>query len=137
MSLIYLTLYLLIISAILSLISNSSLKTHPNLVNTSHQSKSIITFLLLSLAGIPPILGFLPKLQAINSLLTNTAPIIILILISGSLINLYFYLNLILSSSTSYSPLFILKTPMLLNSSILITIALLPLITFIPSIWSP
>ena len=134
-SLNYLIAYLLIISALLILLSKSSLKTHTHLANISPQSKTIISLLLLSLAGIPPLLGFLPKLQAINSLVFNSRPIIILILISGSLINLYFYLNLILSSSSSYSSLFLLKSPHLIKSTTLFTLALLPLLILIPSTW--
>nr|ABF21342.1 NADH dehydrogenase subunit 2 [Scoloplos cf. armiger CB-2006] len=135
MSLNYLMAYLLIISALLMLLSKSSMKTHTHLANISPQSKTIISLLLLSLAGIPPLLGFLPKLQAINSLIFNSSPMIILILISGSLMNLYFYLNLMLSSSSSYSSLFLLKSPHLMKSTTLFTLALLPLLILIPSTW--
>jgi len=56
----------------------------------------IISLLLLSLAGLPPLTGFIPKLIIINILLTYSF-ITIIVLIRGSLLNLIFYLNIILN----------------------------------------
>lgn len=55
--------------------------------------------LLISLGGLPPFLGFLPKLTVLLSINNILAP---LILILGSLINLSFYLNIIFSLSLSF-----------------------------------
>jgi NADH:ubiquinone oxidoreductase subunit 2 (subunit N) len=57
------------------------------------QIQFIIILLLLSLAGLPPLTGFAPKFLAIIILYQSNAPLII-ILIIGSLINLFFYLNI-------------------------------------------
>lgn len=64
-----------------------------------------ISILLLSLAGIPPLTGFIPKWLLIQALSTSHQFLVILILI-GSYINLYFYLVLtfnLLITSTPYN----------------------------------
>ena len=82
-----------------------------------------LSLLLLSLGGLPPLTGFLPKWLVIASLDSLVTPIF---LILGSLINLFYYLNIclssalrkrnpILTSSSSLSsfPLFIISTLLL------------------------
>lgn len=54
--------------------------------------------IILSLGGIPPLTGFIQKLLVINILLNNNS-ILLVILVSGSLINLFFYLNIRLTIS--------------------------------------
>ena len=60
----------------------------------------ILTFivLLLSLGGLPPLLGFVPKLMVITNLIGVISIGLIFILILGSLINLYYYLLIVFSS---------------------------------------
>lgn len=53
----------------------------------------ILALLLLSLSGIPPLAGFVPKIIVILRL---KSIIVLMALIIGSLINLYYYLNFIL-----------------------------------------
>jgi len=53
----------------------------------------IFIVLILSLAGLPPLTGFYPKLVVIHWLATSRHVILILILM-GSYINLYYYLNI-------------------------------------------
>lgn len=62
--------------------------------------KFIIFINLLSLGGLPPLLGFLPKWLAIIVICENFP--ILLILISSSLITLYFYTRLCFSTFTLY-----------------------------------
>lgn len=82
-----------------------------------------LTLLLLSLGGLPPLTGFLPKWLVIASLDSLVTPVF---LILGSLINLFYYLNICLSSalskpnpltsssaSLSSFPLFIISTLLL------------------------
>lgn len=57
----------------------------------------LISILLISLAGLPPLTGFIPKMLAIMMLANYSTPLII-ILIIGSLINLFFYLNIIINA---------------------------------------
>lgn len=65
--------------------------THKNKIN-----KLIIPSLILSLAGLPPLLGFLSKLLILISLIHINFIIITLLLFLGTLISLFFYLNLTL-----------------------------------------
>ena len=60
----------------------------------------IITFivLLLSLGGLPPLLGFIPKWIVISNLIGIISIGLIFILVLGSLINLYYYLLIVFSS---------------------------------------
>jgi len=64
--------------------------------------------LLLSLGGLPPLTGFIPKWITIE-ILSNSNPYILIILIAGAIINLYFYLNItfniILTQSLSLNPI--------------------------------
>nr|CAD7857591.1 ND2 CDS [Olavius algarvensis] len=61
----------------------------------------MISLLLLSLAGLPPLTGFIPKLTMMNMLLTYSFMTMI-VLISGSLLNLIFYLNIMLNMLMSF-----------------------------------
>lgn len=61
----------------------------------------ILSILIISLAGLPPLTGFVPKFIVIINILT-TNYIIIFILLLGSYINLYYYLNISLSSIFSH-----------------------------------
>nr|AZQ21934.1 NADH dehydrogenase subunit 2 [Arcoscalpellum epeeum] len=63
------------------------------LLETKDLVKKFILFInLLSLAGLPPLLGFLPKFMAIDTLLDNI--MILFFLIFFSLVTLYFYTRL-------------------------------------------
>lgn len=62
----------------------------------------ILSILIISLAGLPPLTGIIPKLIVIFSIAsTTTNYLIIFILLLGSYINLYYYLNISLSSILS------------------------------------
>lgn len=60
--------------------------------------KFIIFFNLLSLGGLPPFIGFIPKWLVIQSLTINNQLITIIILIIRTLITLFFYLRLCYTS---------------------------------------
>ena len=99
LSVIYFSLYFLIILPLFLLFN----KTIKNKINDlwSKQIHSIpwiitISTILLSLGGLPPLTGFIPKLLIINILL-NYSIIATIALIFGSLLNLFFYLNISLS----------------------------------------
>nr|QLY89747.1 NADH dehydrogenase subunit 2 [Notidobia ciliaris]QNV11738.1 NADH dehydrogenase subunit 2 [Notidobia ciliaris] len=61
-------------------------------------NKMMIMTNLFSLSGLPPFLGFLPKLLTINLLLINNNYLIIIILLMTSLINIFIYLRITFSS---------------------------------------
>lgn len=82
-----------------------------NTLKLSFLEKGIISLNFLSLAGLPPIIGFLPKWLVISKTVCNNQIIIPTILIISTLIAIYFYLRIIF-------PLFILKTTKLSFHSI-------------------
>nr|UZT27128.1 NADH dehydrogenase subunit 2 [Sternaspis buzhinskajae] len=79
--------------------------------------------LLLSLAGMPPLLGFIPKLIIISLMMKSSLIILCLLLVSGSLISLFFYLNLLFNMVINNKKFFVkpaLPAPKsLINSSII------------------
>ena len=104
-TIIYFTLYsiiilpLFIIFHITSLfsISNNSFK-----ININYKIQIIVPLLLLSLRGIPPLTGFIPKWMTIL-FLAETNPLLLIILIIGSLIRTYYYLSLIFTSLINFT----------------------------------
>nr|YP_010713144.1 NADH dehydrogenase subunit 2 [Elachiptera insignis]WDA94036.1 NADH dehydrogenase subunit 2 [Elachiptera insignis] len=60
----------------------------------SKNLKFVLMFNLLSLGGLPPFLGFIPKWLIINQLTMNNQLLLTFILISFTLITLYFYLRI-------------------------------------------
>ena len=72
----------------------------------------IVLIIILSLGGIPPLTGFIQKLLVI-SILLNSNSILLVILVRGSLINLFFYLNirLTVSLNTQDNKILLLNIP--------------------------
>jgi len=96
-SIIYFTLYTIIILPlfiIFNLTNIFSISNNPFTINTNYKIQIIVPLLLLSLRGIPPLTGFIPKWITII-LLAGPNPILLLLLIIGSLIRTYYYLSLI------------------------------------------
>ena len=104
-------------------LNTSSRKTLSSILSSDLFSLRILTLLFLSLGGLPPLTGFIPKWLVISSFNTILTPFL---LITGSLINLYYYLNICLSSALrksssifysssnlSFFPLFIFSTLLL------------------------
>lgn len=124
-SLIYLRIYIAISIPLFWTLSTTSSSSNISTLNLTFAPlilKINIFLLIISLGGLPPFLGFLPKLIVIESLRTSI-PFILLILIIGSLLNLYYYLNLVFINilSSQKSPLI----PQNLNSSPLLNLLLL------------
>nr|YP_010713131.1 NADH dehydrogenase subunit 2 [Cadrema minor]WDA94010.1 NADH dehydrogenase subunit 2 [Cadrema minor] len=65
-----------------------------SLFSQSKPLKFMMMFNLLSLGGLPPFLGFIPKWLIINQLTINNQLLLTFILISFTLITLYFYLRI-------------------------------------------
>lgn len=53
--------------------------------------------LFLSLGGLPPFMGFFPKIIVVNLLISRRIIFFLIILIRGSLINIFYYLNIFLN----------------------------------------
>lgn len=96
---------------------------------------------LLSLSGLPPFLGFIPKWIIIQSLMKINAFFLIIIIIIISLITIYFYLRISYSSfilnyfeqNWNYS-IFINKTEIIITT-ILLILSLFRLIVFLNLIY--
>nr|YP_009227719.1 NADH dehydrogenase subunit 2 [Tetraclita serrata]AHX97889.1 NADH dehydrogenase subunit 2 [Tetraclita serrata] len=100
---------------------------------TQNMNEKMIIFVnLLSLGGLPPLLGFLPKWIAIMTL-KSSFPLLI-VLISSSLITLYFYTRLCFSTFTLYlqSMTWFQKNKSKKNLSMLGIFTLLSLLGIVP-----
>nr|AMO27021.1 NADH dehydrogenase subunit 2 [Amynthas sp. 2 LZ-2016] len=127
MSMLYFTIYCSLIIPLLMIMNSTNLSTSKQLTKITMMSpitQLSISILLISLAGLPPLTGFMPKMLAIMMLASYNTPLII-ILIMGSLMNLFFYLNIIINMMMSnqnvkMNPTLTLKNPstILLMSSI-------------------
>nr|YP_009671905.1 NADH dehydrogenase subunit 2 [Laomedia healyi]QCX31765.1 NADH dehydrogenase subunit 2 [Laomedia healyi] len=96
-------------SAILlfSLIKMNHLSQIINLKSTNPLLMILLSFILLSLGGLPPFLGFFPKWLIIQKLVEFNLPLILPFLIFSALGTLYYYLRII-------TPLLMIKSPKML-----------------------
>nr|QNJ33237.1 NADH dehydrogenase subunit 2 [Cnemoplites edulis] len=84
------------------------------LFNSFNQNKTLKFFFVmnfLSLGGLPPFLGFFPKWLTINNLVENNFLTLSVILITSTLVTLYFYLRVAFSTLLINSSEMIIKTP--------------------------
>nr|UJG45462.1 NADH dehydrogenase subunit 2 [Ceraclea annulicornis] len=68
------------------------------LSNFNNNYKIILLINFLSLSGLPPFLGFFPKWLVIMNLMINNHYTLMMILIMTALINLFFYLRILIST---------------------------------------
>jgi len=95
LSIIYLLLYSIItlpLFILFNIVNNKKIDDLWNKYENSILTTTIYLF-ILSTRGLPPLIGFIPKLIIIN-LLIKYSILSTIILIVGSLINLFFYLNI-------------------------------------------
>lgn len=85
--------HLIIIIGLLNQTNIYTPKDIPSLIPSSSTLKILFPLLLLSLGGLPPLLGFIPKFLVIN--LSSSSLILPVLLILGSYINIYYYITLI------------------------------------------
>lgn len=92
----YFIIYSIIVAPIfliMNLINSKTIKSIFNIFKINPVVAIIIAVALLSLAGIPPLTGFLPKLMVISKLIETNFTVLVFLLI-GTYINLYYYLNI-------------------------------------------
>lgn len=98
-SLIYFMVYTILITPLFTSLSYFNISS-PKQINKIPSNRSFLhlttIILLLSLGGLPPLTGFIPKLITII-ILTQSIKITIFILVAGSVINLFFYLNIVIN----------------------------------------
>nr|YP_009239285.1 NADH dehydrogenase subunit 2 [Amphioctopus aegina]AMM04572.1 NADH dehydrogenase subunit 2 [Amphioctopus aegina]AOX13365.1 NADH dehydrogenase subunit 2 [Amphioctopus aegina] len=99
--------------------------------NNMNKENIFIMSLILSLAGIPPMLGFLSKLMILNILLKMNMIMLPLMLFIGTLISLYFYLNLTMTMTIKSFYLFKIYK-MKINMKSILCLNLLGTTIFIP-----
>nr|YP_009529004.1 NADH dehydrogenase subunit 2 [Ichthyoxenos japonensis]ATO58519.1 NADH dehydrogenase subunit 2 [Ichthyoxenos japonensis] len=135
----YFTFYLLIVLSLFIPLHYLQLyhMTHIWNSNNLYNQISILTA-LLSLMGLPPLLGFMPKLMVITILASYPSIILMIILISSTLITLYYYLRFIMTFMFLKQPMKTFKN--LLHSSNIISmpiimnisgLMILPILNFI------
>lgn len=78
---------------IMSTINSKTIKTLHNLFKNNTVLVFAIAILILSLAGVPPLTGFIPKLIIIIKLIETNYTVLVFLLL-GTYINLYYYLNI-------------------------------------------
>ena len=132
--LIYYIIYVFLITPIFILLNSTLTKNLKNLnsiMNLRPIIKISLVIMLLSLAGLPPFTGFIPKLVVLLVIFNNGA-ILGIILIIGSLITLYFYLNvsIVLILNLRYGSIIIKNGKGLITffTTRLLSLAILPLI---------
>nr|APX40291.1 NADH dehydrogenase subunit 2 [Sphaeroderma rubidum] len=84
-------------------------------MNSNKLIKMLFIFNFFSLGGLPPFLGFLPKWLTINFLIENGFNALSLILILFTLITLYFYIRITISTLTIYVKETIISTNKIKN----------------------
>ena len=98
--LLYFLIYRVVLLAPVLLLESTNV-SHINqlpLIPVKLQNQCILFFSLLSLGGLPPFLGFLPKWVILQLSITFSFYLLALVIISTSLFTLYFYLRLIFSA---------------------------------------
>nr|APX40408.1 NADH dehydrogenase subunit 2 [Aphthona albertinae] len=88
-------------------------------LNSNKLIKMMFMYNFLSLGGLPPFLGFLPKWLVINNLTENYSYWLSFILIIFTLITLFYYIRLMFPSLTLNSQELILKSSNLTNYKII------------------
>nr|YP_010952878.1 NADH dehydrogenase subunit 2 [Quadrella coronata]WMQ53298.1 NADH dehydrogenase subunit 2 [Quadrella coronata] len=104
----YFSFYILISSSVIIFFYLFQTYTISQLSNTSSSNPYLtltLPFSLLSLGGLPPFSGFIPKWIMIQAMMTNSMFIPLFFLILSSLITIYFYLRILTPFILFYTPL--------------------------------
>nr|QBC73166.1 NADH dehydrogenase subunit 2 [Calliotropis micraulax] len=98
---IYFLVSLCLFSSMWSAEMTSFNQTSPLSLTNPKTHRLILIFMLLSLGGMPPLLGFVGKWSVINLSATMNTPLLMAPLIIGSLLSLFYYLSLLFSINFS------------------------------------
>nr|QKY63779.1 NADH dehydrogenase subunit 2 [Dipetalogaster maximus] len=101
----YLIIYSIIVIMMTTLFNSYSSFFINQMVNSSptFMEKSLIIILFLSLGGLPPFIGFMPKWLVIQSMISSNSAMVMFIMVMSALITLFYYLRLISSTLLIYS----------------------------------
>nr|AAZ06501.1 NADH dehydrogenase subunit 2 [Anolis laeviventris] len=139
-----LMLYLMMTTAIFCLLIVAQSKTIQNMMmawTTSPMLTAMMMTLLLSLGGLPPLTGFVPKWLILEGLIMQDLALIAVIMAMASLLSLFFYLRLTYATALTLPPNMVqvkfkwrlmpdLPTPLILSTSLMSTF-LLPIVPLI------
>nr|ACJ35391.1 NADH dehydrogenase subunit 2 [Platyrrhinus masu] len=107
MTLLNLTIYIMMTLTMFMLLINTTTTTTLSLAHTWNKTPLttiIILTTLLSLGGLPPLTGFMPKWMIIQELTKNNNIILPTFMAVTALLNLYFYMRLTYSTSLTMFP---------------------------------
>nr|YP_010148802.1 NADH dehydrogenase subunit 2 [Anodonta exulcerata]QQV69693.1 NADH dehydrogenase subunit 2 [Anodonta exulcerata] len=108
----YLFTYILINISIYLILSKEDMKYYKQLFSSKEPTKIfILSITILSLGGLPPLVGFVMKLLVL--MFTETKMIVIFGLIVGALMSLFYYLSLTFSTLLSFSKMSFSKSRMI------------------------
>nr|URX53707.1 NADH dehydrogenase subunit 2 [Kalotermitidae sp. 2 AB-2022a] len=96
----YFTVYSLLTSTVVSITESNNISfVNQTLMNNSKATIKFVLFMsLLSLGGLPPFVGFLPKWIVIQEMITNNLGFTMTMMVLASLMTLYYYLRMCYSS---------------------------------------
>lgn len=101
----YIFIYSLVSSSVVALLNANRIFHFKQLASIPDTKVKILAFFrLFSLGGLPPFLGFIPKLLVIKLLALSGNPIWLGFLLAGSLITLFYYLQVVISTLTLSTP---------------------------------
>nr|YP_009627370.1 NADH dehydrogenase subunit 2 [Metopograpsus frontalis]QCC70819.1 NADH dehydrogenase subunit 2 [Metopograpsus frontalis] len=103
----YFCIYFFITFSITFMFHKLQSTTISNLVQSNFSSPLSATFIgfnLLSLGGLPPFTGFVPKWFIIQMMINNNLIFPLFFLLASALITLYFYLRIVITLFTLYNP---------------------------------
>nr|YP_010028991.1 NADH dehydrogenase subunit 2 [Grammomys selousi]QOU09795.1 NADH dehydrogenase subunit 2 [Grammomys selousi] len=89
---------------VLMMLSSTTISSISLMWNKMPTMLAITSLLLLSLGGLPPLTGFLPKWAIITELLKNNCTVTATLMAMMALLNLFFYTRLIYSTSLTMFP---------------------------------
>nr|YP_010703303.1 NADH dehydrogenase subunit 2 [Heterocarpus sibogae]WCO11506.1 NADH dehydrogenase subunit 2 [Heterocarpus sibogae] len=103
----YFMIYSIVTSSVVSIMHSQQIFHFKQTSSLTHQStltKITVFFAMLSLGGLPPFLGFLPKMMVIQSLVNTKSLVWLSVLLFSALITLFYYLRIIMTSLTLSAP---------------------------------
>nr|YP_009630638.1 NADH dehydrogenase subunit 2 [Etisus anaglyptus]QBR55196.1 NADH dehydrogenase subunit 2 [Etisus anaglyptus] len=109
MWLMYFSFYALISSSVVFFLHSLQVSSISDMIGPNHPtlfSALTIPLSLLSLGGLPPFTGFIPKWMMIQIMLMNNMFIPLLFLLSSALITLYFYLRMLIPYILILTPIY-------------------------------
>nr|YP_009159464.1 NADH dehydrogenase subunit 2 [Macrobrachium bullatum]AKQ09509.1 NADH dehydrogenase subunit 2 [Macrobrachium bullatum] len=120
----YLLIYSIISASLAITMDQNQLYHIKQLMSLSYsQISKIMVFLsLLSLGGLPPFLGFLPKLSVIKELTNQAAIFWVSTLTMSALITLFFYTRISITALTLKSPKMLTSNPLQIQSMALFSL---------------